>query len=211
MEQLSNKQATESDPSTGRRRLLELPIELQLAIYELVVQEDKVLLLNVPCNSSYRKEKWHYKSMRADQEAWRVGDMHPPKQPNISRTCRFIRKETLPMFYGLNVFRACYCLKDRMLNDVIRWLKIIGPKNRELLKHFYFYDRNERQDVSSPRALKYLQGSAVVAELGGCLEDVSSKDYCAHWVTFGDLARKTGQVALAQQLGTKALRIEVEI
>jgi hypothetical protein len=192
----------------GRCRLLELPVELQLSIYELAVPERELFLLNFPCNSSYRAS---YAVECEDRKAWESGAKHPPKQPAITQTCRFIRNETLAMFYKRNVFRACYCQTKEMLPPVVQWLTTIGPRNREMLKHLYFYDRNERQDINFPRALQMLKDSEIFSEMGGTMESVCTIHFCAHWVTFGTHARKAGEVALAQQLGAKILRMEGEI
>ena len=115
------------------------------------------------------------------------------------------------MFYERNIFRACYCQMDEMLTPVVRWLTKIGPRNREMLKHLYFYDRNERQDVRFPRVLQKLKDSEVCTMMGGTMESIYTADFCAHWVTFGPNARKPGDVALAWQLGARVLRMEGEV
>ena len=192
----------------SRCRLLELPVELQLSIYELAVPKSELFLLNCPCNSSYRAS---YPAEREDRKAWESGAKHPPKQPAITQTCHFIRDETLAMFYERNIFRACYCHTKEMLPPVVQWLATIGSRNREMLKHLYFYDRNERQDSNSPHALRLLEDSEIFTAMGGTMESIHTDQFCAHWVTFGTNVRKQGGVALARQLGTKVLRMEGEI
>ena len=192
----------------GRCRLLELPVELQLSIYELAVPNNELFLLNYPGNSFYRRR---FAVLCEDQKAWKSGAKCPPKQPAITQTCRFIRNETLPMFYERNIFRACYCQMDEMLTPVVRWLTKIGPRNREMLKHLYFYDRNERQDIRFPRVLQKLKDSEVCTMMGGTMESIYTADFCAHWVTCGPNARKPGGVALAWQLGARVLGMEGEV
>lgn len=66
-------------------------------------------------------------------------------QPSLTRVCRQVRKESLPVFYGANVFampayRARY--EDPPiagLSTIVRdWLKAIGKKNRKLLRIVVF-------------------------------------------------------------------------
>src|SRR3954465_4458747 len=94
-----------SDPSPAGEPcyLLKLPLELQLPIYELVAIQEEPLLLNCPCNSSYRGR---YDQMYDDQTAWKAGERHPPSQPALSQTCRSVRQAILPIFYRENFFRA---------------------------------------------------------------------------------------------------------
>lgn len=195
--------------------LLKLPTELQLDIYELVVVENKPLLTDFACNSSYRG----YTRRRLGNEeerAWGWGDRKPPMQPALTRTCRFIRANALPLFYKKNVFRASYChiYQERGISRTVTWLRMIGPQNREMLRHFYFYDRNEDQDTmysNSHELLQALKDSAVFTELGGKMETLSSKDCCAHLVTFGEYQRNAREVPIALEPGVPKLRIEGEV
>lgn len=197
------------DPISKRCRLLELPVELQLQIWGLVIFEDKPLLLNMSCNSSYRER---YEIMYEHGAAWASGEMHPPLQPAITQTCRAIRTEALPMFYRDNVFRACYCDTQNMLPPVVGWLNQIGPENRESLKHFYFYDRNHRQDYYNPKVLEELRKCAVFTEMHGSIENKSGKDCCCHLVTFGE-SRRNGKDGLLPALepGVPRLRLVGEV
>ena len=55
----------------------------------------------------------------------------PPQQPSISRTCRQIRSETLPIFYGANSFNLCDIGIEfangieGSLKDVFKWLDVV--------------------------------------------------------------------------------------
>lgn len=194
--------------------LLELPPELQLLIYRLAVHQSEILLINMPCNSSYRNGKGSHfeKKMKEDEEAWKSGAKQPPKQPAITQVCRFIRAETLPLYYGLNVFRARYCtlFEPGPLPDVVRWLKMIGEKSREMLKHFYFYDRRKWQDRDYAETLEKLKGSDITTEMGGTIETLSDMDSCVHRLTFSEKARKTAALPVVRGVGTKVLRLEGE-
>ncbi|KAF2193031.1 hypothetical protein K469DRAFT_508013, partial [Zopfia rhizophila CBS 207.26] len=174
--------------------LLRLPLELQLSIYELVIIQDGPLLLNCPCNSSYRGR---YKQMQQDEEAWVMGEEHPPLQPALSRTCRLTRRVTLPIFYKENIFRASYCYQGGILP--IKWLHMIGKENREMLRHLYFYDRNQDHDQNNPRDLKAVKACEIFTEMGGRLETFSNQHGCAHLVTFGNYKRREGETPIAVQ------------
>jgi hypothetical protein len=187
--------------------LFNLPLELQLSIYELVVQLPGPLLLNCPCNSSYRGR---YKLMYADEKSWAKGDKQPPAQPALTLTCRSIRAAALPIFYKRNIFRASYCYSKEMLPAPLKWLRMIGKENREALRQLYFYDRNERHDKSTPRDWKEIEESETFTELGGKAETFSNLLFCAHLVTFGDYERPEGQIPAAVRPGVKALKEEGE-
>ena len=154
----------DSAANPTRCRLLALPVDLQLVIYELAVVQYEPLLLNCACNSSYSHRRMQ---MREDEEAWDGGKSHPPLQPALSQTCRNIRDLTLPLFYSENVFRASYCQpvnRPPMLPSPIKWLRLIGKENREMLRHLYFYDRNPSQDHFKPGRLEVLKECKVVEE-----------------------------------------------
>ena len=200
--------------------LLDLPPELQLIIYEMVVTQHEIFLLNQPCNSSYRKPQKkgqryfeHYdEKLKEDEEAWKSGARQPPKQPAITKVSRAIRADTLPLFYGVNIFRARYCdlFDPKPLPDVVKWLRTIGPENRRSLRNFYFYDRSDVQDGDYPEQLERLKTSEIFTEMEGSIEDLSDGDQCAHLLKFGVNPRRDKEVPLAKRLGTKVLKLEGE-
>lgn len=197
------------EPAHDKKCLLfTIPVELQLSICELVVLEDQPLLLNCPCDSSYRKRR---DVLRDDEKAWESGAAHPPMQPAIAQTCRDLRELVLPMFYKDNIFRACYCLRSRTIEAPIKWLRMMGADNRQMLRHLYFYDRNQRYDIWSSEDLEKLRESAIFSEMGGKIENLSSKDCCAHLVTFGEWRRKEGEVPYASEEGVPRLRTLGEV
>ena len=161
-------------------RLLQLPAELQLAIFEYAIYEDDALLINCGCDSSYPSiEEWH-----EDQALWDKGIKRAPLQPSLTRTCATIRSVTLPMFYA-NAFRAHYCYAAD-INIALKWLECIGPANRRLLRDFCFWDMNPKFDIWEPNDLKRARRSNVVRGMGGRLETLERNGYCCHQVTYGD-------------------------
>lgn len=197
--------ATSSEQAHDKKCLLfTIPVELQLSICELVVLEDQPLLLNCPCNSSYRKRD---DVLKQDEKAWDSGAAHPPMQPAVAQTCQGLRELALPIFYKENVFRACYCTRFRTIEGPVKWLRMIGPGNRNLLRHLYFYDRNPRYDIWRAKDLQKLRESDVFSEMDGKIENLSSKDCCAHLVTFGEWARKEGELPYASEEGVPRLRM----
>ena len=100
-------------------RFLELPAELRNRIYELVLVKEKPKLqcfLPPTIVSIETMEKTQF-----------------IQQPALTRTCSQIRQESLPVFYGGNIFFIS-CLRYRPL---IKWLAIIGAKNRSMLRQAY--------------------------------------------------------------------------
>jgi hypothetical protein len=194
--------------------LLKLPTELQLEIYELVVIEDQPLLINCPCESSYYGG---YKESREAEESWKNGETRPAQQPALAQTCRFIRQTVLPIFYKENVFRASYCERQIQNTDIsinldepIQWLRMIGEENREMLRHFYFYDRNPSQDARTQIPLQQLKDCEIFTEMGGKMETLSSGYRCAHLVTFGEQERKPGEIPIASVPYVPRMRMKGE-
>lgn len=163
-------------------RLMQLPAELQLTIFEYVVIEHETLLINCGCDSSYRGDwdKWE-----EDRQLWASGQKQPPQQPGLTRTCKVIRSITLPMFYTRNVFRAHYCYEtDFPL--LIRWLTAIGLDNRMLLRDFALWDWNRFFDRQVPSNILKAKRSDLCRGLKGKMETLEREQYCCHKVTFGD-------------------------
>lgn len=71
---------------------------------------------------------------------WESGEKHPPVQPALTRTCKFIRSLALPIYYQQNVFRAHYCYETDIFM-AIKWLKGIGHANRLLMCDFALWDK----------------------------------------------------------------------
>ena len=163
-------------------RLLQLPTELQLTIFEYAVVEDHPLLLNCGCDSSYKgdEEAWC-----EAVELWKKGEKLPPFQPGITSTCSIVRRMVLPIFYQRNVFRAHYCYRTDF-DMAVKWLKMIGKENRLLLRDFCFWDLNPDYDWQVRRDLWEVKRSDVFRTLGGSMETLKVEGCCCHHVTFGE-------------------------
>ena len=162
--------------------LLQLPMELQLAIYEYAVIENESLYVNCGCDSSYASiAAWN-----EDQALWEDGRKHPPVQPGLTRTCQLVRALSLPIYYQRNAFRAHYCY-EADLSMAIKWLKSIGQANRELMPDLAMLDVNPSFDFRVPNDIKKVGRSAIVREMGGRMqtEDRNPRDCCMHRVVFG--------------------------
>ena len=106
---------------------LRLPAELRNRIYELTVV-DLSRVISVVDDFPYRK------NIKAEVA-----------QPPITKVCRQLRTESLPVFYGANVFKieAQSRFRNALVpNRAIAWLRAIGAANRSRLKHLYV-DYNE--------------------------------------------------------------------
>ena len=130
--------------------LLALPAELQLIIYEMAVVQEDPLPINCGCDSAYGGHCEEYYEARRQ---WEDGTLHSPWQPSLTRTCRAIRADALPMFYQLNVFRAYYC-QPSDFDMVMDWLKIIGRTNRRFLRDFCLHDDNTAYDKQVPGQIR---------------------------------------------------------
>lgn len=160
--------------------LSRLPDELLLIIWEYSVISPEPLDLNCPCDSSFGGWTEAYYNER---EAWDLRQRCPPWQPALTRVCRSIRADALPMFYKHNAFRAGYCYEcdTEIVTD---WLKVIGQQNREMLREFYFVDANPSHDRYSPKCLKRVLRGDVVRSLGGSLQSTYTSEACRHDVSF---------------------------
>ncbi|EME88647.1 uncharacterized protein MYCFIDRAFT_80019 [Pseudocercospora fijiensis CIRAD86] len=161
-------------------RLLSLPPEIQLIIWEFTVTSAEPLFINCACDSSYGGWTEEY---YADRERWEKGERHPPWQPGLTRTCASIRADALKMFYK-NTFQAGYCYECD-LDIVIDWLKTIGPVNRECIGKFVFFDANRKHDRNMPKDLTKVLRSDVVRIMGGRVESTYDGEGCKHVVKFG--------------------------
>ncbi|KAK4907355.1 galactokinase [Elasticomyces elasticus] len=103
-------------------RLLDLPPELQLRIYEFAVCNDEPIDITVG-----RQTKQPYMSPRA--------------QPALARTCRSICVDALKFYYAGNMFEANYCQRERQPSAIaIQWLHSIGASSRGLISSLQLYD-----------------------------------------------------------------------
>lgn len=95
-------------------RMLDLPPELWSRIGGFAVTDDEALQLR-----QYRPDEANCAAVR---------------QPDLTRTCRIVRKEALKLFYRNN--RFIVIAVNRYANWTL-WLSAIGPENRRYLQHLY--------------------------------------------------------------------------
>ncbi|GAB1741003.1 hypothetical protein NU219Hw_g6257t1 [Hortaea werneckii] len=139
--------ADTKDTTDQRSRLLDLPSELQLQIFELAVVREKPIRVNFPCAWSFSRrglglcsadeqgsDDMVESAYHATRQAWDAGGKTLCRQPALSKLCRAVRHDVLKLFYGKNVFEMAYC--DAYKFEAIgRWAKSIGAANRRLLKN----------------------------------------------------------------------------
>ena len=107
---------------------LELPAELREQIYELIVVEPSGKDLYVGARHWY---VWLDHSI--------VGQIDTAKQPPITRVCRQLRREALPLFYAHDTFTTMleidepWAINTKSTNS---WLEAIGPHNARAMKSF---------------------------------------------------------------------------
>lgn len=94
-----------SQESVQPFRLLGLPAELRNLIYEYCVTSDESVLLPATCEPP--------------------GEL-PTVQPPVTKVCRQIRQEALPLFYECNKFEAFILGCD--FRHLIRYAEFIGPE-----------------------------------------------------------------------------------
>lgn len=150
-------------------------------IFEYAVTFDEILLANCLCDSSYGgfTDVYH-----EDKRLWEDGVRRPPEQPALTRTCRRIRYDTIPMFYKFNTFQAGYChVTDTKI--VYQWLVAIGPENRTLMRCFRFFDENpDHDDYNNHVDRKRVLRGPVGREMCGTVISTYADDGCSHRVAF---------------------------
>lgn len=130
-------------------RLLDLPTELQLRIFEFAVIEEEPITIsmriwmNHKCGPRSSDDYWPVDYWRL-RKLWFGGPQIAKRtQPAIARTCRYIRAESLKIYYSQNKFEACYCsghVEDCDSMDTTRWLMAIGEVNRNQMKGLVMND-----------------------------------------------------------------------
>ncbi|KAK5125818.1 hypothetical protein LTR85_012094 [Meristemomyces frigidus] len=92
----------------GSCRLLDLPPELQLVIYEMFVGDTEPMRISIPCmttfNDSSKSSKQVHELKLLALRPWSQGGSKHRLQPALTRTCNEIRAVALPIYYQLNVF-----------------------------------------------------------------------------------------------------------
>ena len=96
---------------------IELPAELRNRIYEFAVIESDPIDLIVCCCKH-------------------CPHMAIVVQPAVTRASRQLREESLPIFYGQNLFLG-QAYEGYVPAKMIRWLRAIGAQNRSHIKNLY--------------------------------------------------------------------------
>ena len=147
--------------SKANSGLLKLSAELRNRIYEIVLtarvgdknhscEREGQITINPADNHYDPRVEFEVEDYEDEDDVNDVKRM--PTQPAITKTSRQIREETLPIYYGENTFiaypqkkmktvfgartitkKACYSL-----GGAEKWLQMIGPDNRALLKKVSF-------------------------------------------------------------------------
>ncbi|KAK1076264.1 hypothetical protein LTR33_009099 [Friedmanniomyces endolithicus] len=139
---LHENQDNLTDPP--RCRLLELPAELQIHIYELAsVCKGTIRLRNPVCVGYGGGDQ----SVIAVMEPGRLPTLgHCKDGLRLSQTCRSVREIAMPIYDARNTFETCCCwVRDREdgLKPLRKWLSEIGPSTRRLLKKLHVHDNGD--------------------------------------------------------------------
>ena len=114
---------------------LSLPPELRNRVYEYALVSDTAIEFRV---SRFRSRTLDTDALRMkrDQTTRKLKERlsRELEQPPLTRTCRVIRDEALPVFYGNNTFLIgdwwIHCRKW-----MLAWLQRLGPQKRSMLRH----------------------------------------------------------------------------
>ena len=122
-------------------RLLDLPAELRLKIYEYTVTQNdsiKITLPDCPCKP---------KDKQLAHDIWcaplSVTQRTPPA---LTRTCKSIREDALKFYYKGNDFEAGYCLNKGQHDVLLEWLACIGAEARADMRTLMIYDYFSRSE-----------------------------------------------------------------
>ena len=135
-------------------RLFRLPAELRNRIYELALVQKK----HIHASIAGCEESWSRPNSKQVKRAILALTL---RQPPLTRTCRKLREEALPIFYGGNVFHVPILHNDGNAGEVIDWLTAVGAKNRSLLHQLYL-PAIVRLDVSYTRLFEAFGDSVSV-------------------------------------------------
>ena len=125
--------------------LLRLPAELRKRIYAYAMLSDEAVDLRqsiLPVDplppGPLTVEYWDKRCEEADRrwQASRKQLRFLQQQPALARTCKLIRAEALPIFYGETTFLTNIGL-HKVSDVTIAWLSAIGPDNRTMMKRLY--------------------------------------------------------------------------
>lgn len=134
---------------------LDLPAELRNHVYELAMLDQTSLDI---------RPSYHGKIRLPDLA-------HQVAQPPITRTCRLVRRDTLPIFYGETLFtfrihRPQLWKPDDMLTlpqAAGVWLHAIGRQNRAMIRKLFMYGRaHHAYALVQAERMEVEEGTAIV-------------------------------------------------
>ena len=162
----------------------DLPAEVRNGIYTYaLVGEQQISIYSYPEDANrYGLPSRLMRELSGDV----LGLQRRVAQPPITRTSKQIRAETLPIFYGSNEFGGYFYGKDLFTAPTtLRWVDMIGTKNRELmikpmeLKCYICSNGTSSIDVVDEKGWKpWVVDSKVLGASGSV--------HCAAYIRFGD-------------------------
>jgi len=111
-------------PKKGSFRLLDLPAELQLAIFEFAVEPTRLLIMRLNCPDCH--------IMHACTSARPHQSNRLAFPPALARVSRSVRHDVLKIYYSQNIFH--FYVRHIRHVGLTMWLEQIEPRYRHLVK-----------------------------------------------------------------------------
>lgn len=149
-----------TNAGTAEPLLLKLPPELRNYIYELALVEPYTM------------------DLEAEDVAGRIAEV--VLQPDLTRTCKQIRQEALPIFYGRNTFEIYVCSDwpgehAEPFLVLPRWLHLIGAANRQTVQRVVVCSMLDEKSIRSEFDK---QVGEINQDFAVCWEGVTEDRYC---------------------------------
>jgi len=126
-------------------------VELQLRIIDFAVRSDEPIEITGSDGDGSPGDKG---KQGDDSVRLEAGPSNTPRcagqlrsQPALTRTCRSIRVDALPLYYAGNRFRASYCSNLNSFDNqadcsvLAKWLSCIGERNQSFISELELFDR----------------------------------------------------------------------
>jgi hypothetical protein len=143
---------------TKPSRLLALPLELQLMIYEEALVYPHALAVNKRCVI------WAW-AMEVPKK--RVHARLTTKHVALTQTSRFVREATLPVFYERNRFQVDCIEPYETIRHVVTWLAGLGPERRLWIHSLHFVKHYDIWHWVESHLPYNLLRSPIVLEMNG--------------------------------------------
>jgi hypothetical protein len=143
--------------SNSPSRLLALPIELQLAIYEEALILPYEVAIFRSCVVFFQPEKF----------AARGYGPLTTRLVALTQTCRYLRKVTSPIFYQRNTFRVECLDPSHPIRHVEAWLAGLDQERRLWVHSLYFFNRSDADFWTDFLLRSTILESSIVRELKG--------------------------------------------